>query len=140
MFGSRKEAEEKFEALQAEFDSLAATKAELEDKVVALEKELDAIKQESGTELATFKADLEEKLALAVEAGVATKSIYEIVNAETVTDAAKASLRAVKSEGATVAADSDVDGAEFVEDDDAAMEKRKAEIEAIVKRKLGKDK
>ncbi len=140
MFGSRKEAEEKYEALNAEFQNTLAAKEELENTVVALTEKVDTLTAQADSKLGAFKADLEEKLALAVEAGVATASIYDIVNAATVSDAAKETIKAVRSEGATVATDTDVDGADFEGDDEAAIEKRKAEVEAIVKRKLGKDK
>ena len=129
MFGSRKEAEEKYSALEKEhgelealFETLQNEKAELESKLEALTTQVDTLTAQGDSKVGDFKAALEERLTLAVEAGIATKAIFEVVNAESTKDAAMATVKAVRSTGSTVSAATDVgDDVSGFDDDDPVI-------------------
>ena len=134
LFGSSKEAEEKYNALLKEKEELEAQFGELETEAAALRERVEKLQAEQDAKLEEFKADLEEKLTLAIEAGIATPAAKDVLFAATVKDAALETVKAVKSEGATVATTQDVEPEEDVE---RAEAERIAAIEAAVKKTLG---
>jgi len=129
IFSSAKEAEEKYTALENELSEYKLRVEKLNEEIGALNDEIAQLKAED------LKATIENRLAIAVEAGIATKEVAEVLFAEDDLSAAKATLKAVRSEGSVVSATSDIDDGEI---DDKANSERLAEIEARVKKSLGK--
>lgn len=135
LFSNREEAEKKFQELQAAMEEKEVELEALNEKLKDMQSKADAVEAQAKEAVEAIKADFNERIEIAIAAGIATESIRAILSAEDIKSAALESIKAVKSDGATISATADIDNGDFTGDKESD---RLAAIEAQVKKTIGK--